>query len=394
MVNLKRALTALSFNAEGAAIYLGTEKGTLLTLDLRALEKEPIAIVVGDGDSPVRAINVQKKSKNTTVKSRHSTASTTPISGLPSCPARTRSPAKPLPGTSPARSRRQEGTISMGVRSPVRAPVSSRPRRSVIAPKKGSSSKLLSPARSPLKENGNLDTGKRGNFAAALTAQSQDINGTVDLANDDGLPSSSPAEIEDGIVRAGDPSSSDLPRQPTTPICPEKNMKGGIGPQAQIGTPELNAWVKGNKGKDKEVRRARFLRHPGESDEDSGGDAGPTHAIGSKECKEELTLQLSPRRPTTAPSWMPSPQTQSAGNLNMNTAAQDFLRNIVRDVMYEFQRETKAEMTGIHLDLVRMGRVWRRELREAMEEWGEEVRQLHEENKRLREENESLRRRL
>lgn len=200
-----------------------------------------------------------------------------------------------------------------------------------------------------------------------------------------------------GVGSTQDEDELDYPssKQPQQPVAFErgkdfvKTERSTGGDLPRIGTPELHAWTKG-KGKERaeiEVKKARFLRHPGDS-EDSDSDADVVTAPD----KDGLSLQVSPRRPMAAPSWVPSPHKQATTGLNMNTAAQDFFQNIVRDVMYEFQRETKAEMMGIHLDLVRMGRGWKRELRETMEEWGQELRQLREENKRLREENERLRR--
>jgi len=47
--------------------------------------------------------------------------------------------------------------------------------------------------------------------------------------------------------------------------------------------------------------------------------------------------------------------------------------------MYDFQWETKAEMVGLHLDQVRMGRGWRRELRELMDEYVGSFTELREE---------------
>ena len=58
-VNVKMPLTCCAFTAEGAAIYMGTESGKLLILDLRSLEKEPKSFTVGDGSAPIKAINVQ-----------------------------------------------------------------------------------------------------------------------------------------------------------------------------------------------------------------------------------------------------------------------------------------------------------------------------------------------
>lgn len=200
-----------------------------------------------------------------------------------------------------------------------------------------------------------------------------------------------------GVGSTRDEGDLDYPssRQPQQPVALEKRTdfvktEGNTeGELPSVGTPDFHARTKG-KGKERaevEVKKARFLRHPDDS-EDSDSDADVVTAPD----KDELSLQVSPRRPMAAPSWVPSPHKQATTGLNMNAAAQDFLQNIVRDVMYEFQRETKAEMMGIHLDLVRMGRGWKRELRETMEEWGQELRQLREENKRLREENERLRR--
>lgn len=42
----------------------------------------------------------------------------------------------------------------------------------------------------------------------------------------------------------------------------------------------------------------------------------------------------------------------------MNSAP-DLLRAVVRDVMYEFQQETREELIGLHLDLVKAGRGWK-----------------------------------
>ncbi|KAI0647351.1 hypothetical protein C8Q79DRAFT_959023 [Trametes meyenii] len=68
------------------------------------------------------------------------------------------------------------------------------------------------------------------------------------------------------------------------------------------------------------------------------------------------------------------------------------LQALLRDALHDFRAETKAEIVGLHLDLLRMGSSWRSEMREAVGGIGEELRALREENQRLREENERLRR--
>jgi protein NEDD1 len=60
--------------------------------------------------------------------------------------------------------------------------------------------------------------------------------------------------------------------------------------------------------------------------------------------------------------------------------------------MLDFRQETRAEMVGLHLDLVRMGGGWRKEMRAGMQEYVGDLKELREENRKLREENERLRR--
>ena len=81
-----------------------------------------------------------------------------------------------------------------------------------------------------------------------------------------------------------------------------------------------------------------------------------------------------------------------AGSSPGGTSAQELLRGMMRDIMFEFQEETRSEITGLHLDLVRTGRAWKKELRDIMQEYVGDLKELREENHRLREENEKLRR--
>ena len=52
-------LTCLSFSAEGAAVYAGTENGKFLILDLRALDKPPKSVTASENGDQVIAISVQ-----------------------------------------------------------------------------------------------------------------------------------------------------------------------------------------------------------------------------------------------------------------------------------------------------------------------------------------------
>jgi protein NEDD1 len=170
-----------------------------------------------------------------------------------------------------------------------------------------------------------------------------------------------------------------------------------------LGTPEVEQWIRAGKGdvegKNKEKGKGKgktvLFTDESESEDEDAGQDGHEDVI---EREQGLAMQVSPRRSigVSAPvstSWASTPLHHPVpGSGSPAGGAHDLLRTIVRDVMYDFQRETKAEMTGLHLDLVRMGRGWKRELRELMGEYVGDLKDLREENLRLREENERLRR--
>jgi protein NEDD1 len=60
--------------------------------------------------------------------------------------------------------------------------------------------------------------------------------------------------------------------------------------------------------------------------------------------------------------------------------------------MYDYQEDMRTELVGMHLDMVRMGRNWKKEMKDAMDAYAKDLRELREENRLLREENERLKR--
>ena len=176
-----------------------------------------------------------------------------------------------------------------------------------------------------------------------------------------------------------------------------------------LGTPEVDSWIRaGQAGQKKErprfgngdfedkAKTVGFKEDNEESDEDE---------LDHDELEKErnLAMQISPRRPsvnnvsgTSPQSWAaasPAPNaSQIEGGPGAGSSAHELLKTIVQDVMYDFQRDTKAEMMGLHLDLVRMGRGWKTELRSLMDEYVGDLKDLREENQKLRLENDRLRR--
>jgi protein NEDD1 len=166
-----------------------------------------------------------------------------------------------------------------------------------------------------------------------------------------------------------------------------------------LGTPEVERWVQAGKPDERNKPEVRDIKGKGKTVgfQDELADDEPD---GEKEREHNLWMQVSPRRPPpgasssgsgSTDSWAASP---TVGPVPGGPSAHELLKTIVQDVMYDFQRETKAEMMGLHLDLLRMGRGWKTELRTLMDEYVGDLRDLREENQRLRLENERLRRAL
>lgn len=165
-------------------------------------------------------------------------------------------------------------------------------------------------------------------------------------------------------------------RQPRTPL-PQKKSMAILG----LDTPAVERWIqagdqKNAKGKGRSV---------GFADEEE--DHAPRKEM-------SMELQVSPQRrptPVNLKAWAPSPlrnPTASPGT----SSAHDFLKGIVGDVMFEYQKESKAQIMSLHLEMMSMRRGWRKELGDVMEQYVGDLKDLREENKRLREENERLRR--
>lgn len=179
-------------------------------------------------------------------------------------------------------------------------------------------------------------------------------------------------------------------------------QRAGLGVLG-LGTPEVERWIEAGKGKGREDevrgngRRVEF-KGLDVDEEDKVNDSSEDEDAYGKGNQHNLSMQLSPRRAPLpwAQAPMPSPlRTLASGVSNSpssSSAAHNLLRTIMADVMYDYQRETKAEMMGIHLDLVRLGRGIKKELREVAEGGIGELERLREENRMLREENERLRR--
>lgn len=207
-------------------------------------------------------------------------------------------------------------------------------------------------------------------------------------------------------------------KEPVQPDGPRTNVLG-------LGTPELKRWVESEAESVDDAlednaggRRVEFLQVPPNEVQIQSiqvtSDDGPDEGAGAQpgeagKATVKMTLQISPRRSSEklSPNWTPIPSlfspsrtasmhgTEPGASTSAGappSPAHELLQSLIRDAMYDFRRETKAEILGLHLDLVRMGRGWRKELREALESWGEELKEIRRENELLRQENERLRR--
>ncbi|KAF8514070.1 WD40-repeat-containing domain protein [Gautieria morchelliformis] len=202
-----------------------------------------------------------------------------------------------------------------------------------------------------------------------------------------------------------------------------KNLDAALNAPGTLSTPAMERWVEAGRGK--QVCNTANLagKHVGwadtdgssssmrETGEELGSDEDNPTILAAYKGKDQAeikptsclleTMNMSPLRrphiPLTALQVSPlrsSPLRVTAGGSNSTESggAQELLRAVVKDVMYEYRQETREDIKGLHLDLLRMGRSWKMELRSLMDEYVGDFRELREENAKLRKENERLRR--
>ncbi|KAF8651158.1 hypothetical protein AX16_004837 [Volvariella volvacea WC 439] len=178
------------------------------------------------------------------------------------------------------------------------------------------------------------------------------------------------------------------PKSPVTPPSREKRAKPNV-------LKAINGKEKGRgKGKEKSV-----VFEDGLHDEDEEDEHDQEYQR-EREREQGMAMQLSPLRPghssassATTNMWLPSPlRNPGGGGGGGANPAHALLKGLVRDAMYEYQEETRSQLLGMHMDLIRMNTGFKQEFRGIMEEYLGELKELREENKRLREENEKLRR--
>ncbi len=164
-----------------------------------------------------------------------------------------------------------------------------------------------------------------------------------------------------------------------------------------LATPEVERWITGRDSEKGDV--IKFPIDGGEEDEDEGA-----RKLGGMRIEEELvgqgsgsearrlrtlSMQITPRKSA----WTASPLRHSIAEGSPGLkGVTGLLHGLISDAMLDFRQETRSEIVGLHLDLVRMGQSWRKEMRSAMQEYVGDLKELREENRKLREENERLRR--
>ncbi|KAF8996090.1 WD40 repeat-like protein [Hymenopellis radicata] len=280
------------------------------------------------------------------------------------------------PSSSPKAAEVPRRTRTVSTSSKVESPKAVQvPRRMRTVSSSSRTSKAESSPKSPVlpRRTRTVSSASRAGAEASRPAKSSTVSTTASPVPP--VPSL-PSALADAR-RSGTPSP-DLPNigDPMTPI-PQKKGMGVLG----LGTPEVEKWI--NAGDSEEKKKGKG----------KGRSVGFLDSKDIQEMKEtSREIQVSPRRstPMRPISWAPSPLRNPASP--GTSSAQEFLKGIVGDVMFEYQKETKAQMTGLHLELMSMRRGWRKELTEVMETYVGDLKDLREENKRLREENERLKR--
>ncbi|KAH9060004.1 WD40-repeat-containing domain protein [Lactarius vividus] len=164
-----------------------------------------------------------------------------------------------------------------------------------------------------------------------------------------------------------------------------------------LATPEVERWIAGKGSEKGDV--IKFPIDGGEEDEAEGAEKLGGTRIGGELVEQgnstetrrlrTLSMQITPRKSAWAASPLRHSIAEGSPGLKGVTG---LLHALISDAMLDFRQETRSEIVGLHLDLVRMGQSWRKEMRTAMQEYVGDLKELREENRKLREENEQLRR--
>jgi len=187
---------------------------------------------------------------------------------------------------------------------------------------------------------------------------------------------------------------------PPFPIRQDKTQKKGLS-MLGLDTPEVERWIAGKgegKSKSKNPDEDGAVEFPTDSGDElttSKLERSQIEELTGKEDGKDLrrlrtlSMQATPRKSAWAMSPLRNSIAEGSPGVNGVTG---LLHALISDAMLDFRQETRAEMVGLHLDLVRMGGVWRKEMRSAMQDYVGDLKELREENRKLREENERLRR--
>ncbi|KZV71625.1 WD40 repeat-like protein, partial [Peniophora sp. CONT] len=335
-----------------------------------------------------------------------------------STPGTARSPPPRLPGPPPARARTTSTISRPATTAPTSRATSSggtSPRTTTTRP---TSVNTTPRERSPVPPVPVLPSKGKAHMGAELVRTSSQAS-TVLLRT----PSQTGAEL----LRTPSPGLMDeLP--PFTVSVQNTPQRKGLS-MLGLATPEVEKWIEGGnwKGKAKAVEQDQ-VHDDGEGDRtegeaqqvngataESSGEGDPVQnsadppastsdavsvmldapQAGPSSRERPLSMQLTPRRRKSG-TWAPSPLRNSVADgspsRDRSGNVQNMLHALVKDAMLDLRLENKAQMAGLHLDLIRLGSTWRQEMRDSLQEYVGDLHDLREENKRLREENERLRR--
>ncbi|EIW84804.1 WD40 repeat-like protein [Coniophora puteana RWD-64-598 SS2] len=413
---LDTKITALAFTPEGGGIYFGTEDGKVLYVDLRALDKTPICNVVGDGTSPIVYLCAQKKSDMpaSEKKSKLSSSSTASVTSSRASVASAHS----QDAVSAAKARIAEKKAAISSKTSSRNPLSTIPQNQ--AADRANNDTIRQPLSITRTDSisGHLAALRRrpSSSAHSVASSSRVSSGSGDPGPS--RPSSAMSRPASVLSRPHsvastqalediEPDLPDPPSEPATPMAKRRSTRAmsDLG----LGTPSRPARASSRAGSDpvdagqdkgkrranaKEEKKTRFTTQGQQLDADADEVFSPparsrtSSSTGQEQRERELALQISPRKPAATASsvdCMPSPLRQPSSALPTN--AQDFIRGVMQDALLDFRQESHAEMMGLHLDMMRMGRDLRRAIDANVHA---ELEALREENRRLRAENELL----
>lgn len=403
VLDVNTPITAMDFTLDGTAIVLGTGSGKIIVKGWRSAEEDDqmIALNENGGDERVIALSIQRRVK----QPRHSSQSNNTLT----INSKLNHPLHELKNTTyPNRHIASRSPVEFGSQT---SKISSTRNTSptLSAALRADATETNAHMREPSKPTHLRMSSTENDATSVIRSQmnsrpATQVKKTLSNAALTNKPHDRVESINSRIASKADISSG-RPESPQIKDPSDSLKTNDVGRTTS---------VLGSDGVQEVVEsQLRFASQDlvSESAKLNDDASQPTQARGisamlaeKKEKQVEWMVagkSIRPKRPNTL--MEPSSDAEVSGeefasNIRPETSQTGLpktsLHKLLRETLNECRDELREDIRGLHLDVLRMGRTWKNELRLLMDQHARDLKTLAEENAQLKRENDGLRQRL